>query len=301
MKISPFVALLAAGALAGCATPQPPLRAMNISLGQSVSLETQDLRSAPELADITGVGVRARTNAAFASGAVLWMGARDVSGKSSSARQFVPLAEVAKVEPLKANSRWSMTLLNGETRTINRTEFFACPPGASPEDDACPSVLSFQAQKWDTGGSSSTTVGTVKNLPSASFFVDSNRRINKVYASSEVAAAKAAIEKKFEAGQRGKAAANERAHQQREAEDKVRVAKIKNASKGTTVNCTSYSLLDRSRPVDAGEAFRCAGLGMTTMSELRAAGWEARVTGRIPTEGMLGVADSIEMEAIKRR
>lgn len=70
---------------------------------------------------------------------------------------------------------------------------------------------------------------------------------------------------------------------------------------GTQDFCTSLDLLDSNAPVRPSTLFNCGRLDKVSVGELQNAGWGIQLNGRTPTQGMVGVADSVNITVTKQR
>lgn len=295
MKITKrfLVAVPAALLLIGCASspPTPPREKITVPLVEPVGFVVNSVNP-PSYVEVRGVVVFWSPLKSKPTPGTLWIGL----GKAP----FLAAWDSVQSIQLQGRTDARVTLKNGSSYTPLAQWWFLCPAGMTPTSpDQCTQVSEVVQARQD--------LRAYAELPKDSYTRDVRSTIGfgdtltTFRGPAEAAVERERLAKAFVNYQRGQAARQAAQVEDNLRKEQARKDRIAKAAVGSEVNCTSYSLVQRGNPVEPHISFNCATIGMTSMNELRAAGWVTRVTGRIPTEGMMGIADSIEMVAVKQR
>lgn len=284
---------------------------MRVTLAQPLALEQITASRDTVFTEVRAVEVLAPIGATYPAGSLWfeleplrsgnsqWISADEIESWDTVSNQAFNL----KIQPAK------LQLRNGQiihTRTLYPKW---CPSAIaqvnSVDPKVCLEVRRFLGATVDRRAysalSSETTSLPIFYLPDGT----NSRRapveaVKRVFIGSEVSIEKAKLleaNKQYVAKQRQQ---QEVASARARDEEERRVKRIQSTKSGTTDNCTSVSLVPRDQPVSPGLFIRCGSLGTTSIQELKNSGWDVQVLQRIPTQGMMTTADSVEL-AIRKK
>ncbi len=283
--------------LIGCAAP-PKTREVLIRLAEPVGVQTADHNGLRYLVEIRGAYADIPEAAPVPAPGRLWVAWMDPKTKE---RGFAPLEEVNNIVT-GSDKTTRIALKDGGVKYSVSRGFVICDVGHTPSgrDHGCNRTWDFEAKAADIRAYSS--IGNAReHRRSMDRVLAYLTQIVATYSPSGIKEAVAMHDRSYQHQERQKVATQQANIERARDAERQRVEFIKKAPKGTVVNCTSNFLLDRGQPVGANVSFKCSEIGSVQLGELRNAGWRTRVTARIPTEAMIGVGDSIEMEAEKIR
>lgn len=281
--------------LAGCATQElAPQRQRVATLHQAVGLQVDDdtgLRS--EYVDVRGALVAAPPGANLADGK-LWLAGLPDDGAAYPNRRWIDLADVAGWSTPAAGSYTVVTFRNGARMPLAALSVHWCSPGAAPQ---CYRGAALYGAR--------VTMRALAPLAEAStelplYGLDGERvQVTRTFNSAEAGVRRATLAAAF--GRRQQLAMERELLRRREWQRKEteKVIKLDNAAPGTTINCASTVLLDRTQLVEEYLRLSCSSIDSVLIYELKEAGWGVKVTDRVLTQGSAGVGDSIRISASK--
>lgn len=309
--MSKYLIVICLLSLVGCAgNRQPEQSSMRATLAQPLALEQITSYGDTVFTEVRAVEILAPIGAKYPAGS-LWF---ELEPLKSGSSQWISANEIESWEKVP-NQRFNVQiqpakvqLRNGQiiSTRILYPKFcpFADKEFNSADQKVCLEVNDFLGARVDRRAYSALSLETTK-LPVYSLEITSGKRtpveaVKRVFIASEVSTEKAKLSEAHKQyitkqGQRQEIAST----RAREVEE-LRLKRIQSAKSGTTDNCTSVSLVPSGQPVGSTLSIRCGSFGTTSIQELKNSGWDVQISQRIPTQGMMTTADSVEL-AIRKK
>lgn len=286
-----FFALLA---LAGCATQElAPQRQRVAMLHQAIGLQVDDdsgMRS--EYVDIRGALVAAPAGASLMDGK-LWLAGLPDDGAAYPNRRWIDLADVAGWST-PAGGYTVVTFRNGARMPLAALGVHWCSTGAAP-----------QCYRGTALYGATVTMRALAPLAQEStelplYGLGSDQAlVTRTFTATEAGVRRNTLAAAFGRRQQltlERELLRRREWQRKETEKTIR---LDNAKPGTTIQCASTVLLDRTQLVEEYLRLSCSTIDSVLIYELKEAGWGVKVTDRVLTHGSAGVGDSIRISASK--
>lgn len=297
--------------LVGCAGNRQPEQSLSrVTLAQPLAFEQITGYGDTVFTEVRAVGILAPIGATYPAGS-LWF---ELEPLKSGVSQWISANEIESWEKVP-NQRYNLQVQPAKVQLRNGQIIYTrvlfpkfCPSAVKEVNYADPKVClevhDFLGARVDRRAYSALSSETTK-LPVYSIEITSGKRtpveaVKRVFIASEVSTEKAKLSDANKQYITNQGQQQETASARAREEDERRVKRIRSAKSGTTDNCTSVSLVPSGQPVGSTLTIRCGSLGTTSIQELKNSGWDVQISQRIPTQGMMTTADSVEL-AIRKK